>query len=84
MFKYFKVGTAPFMPGQNQPWTKEQQAWWQWWLYWQNNKKEGENFFRIRYVNVGRFLEKIGKIYNNLFSECIMNACHSSLFSRID
>ncbi len=52
MLKYFKAGTAPFMTGQNKPWTKEQQAWWQWWLYWQNNKKEGENFFRIRYVNV--------------------------------
>ena len=75
MFKFFNVGTAPLMPWQNNPW----------WLLLQRNKKEkGENFFRIRYVNVVMSLEKVGKIINNWFSECIMNVCHSSLLSRID
>ena len=55
MFKYFNVGSVPFMPWQNNPW----------WLLLQNKKEKGENFFRISYVNVEMSLEKVGKINNN-------------------
>ncbi len=61
MFKYFNLGTAPFMPWQNNPW----------WLLMQRDKKEGKNFLRFRYVNVEMSLEKVGKINNNSFSECL-------------